>query len=140
MRQFSQDIGQNFFVMFPLVRPSKRPADRMIDEDGARGRDFAHDVEDGAGDQRGNLAALDDVGDETDGLVTEGSVRNEQRQVHSGRLQLPRYRRRDRRPPMKETWNGARLPTTPRLASSANAVRGKTISGSWRGTLPMPEW
>jgi hypothetical protein len=36
---------------------------------------------------------FDDMGDETDGLVAEGSVRDEQCQVNAGLLQLPSYRR-----------------------------------------------
>jgi hypothetical protein len=94
-RELGQNAGQDRFIALPVVRLAECPADGMIDEDGARGRDFAHDVEDGAGDQGGDFPALYDVGDETDGLVTEGSIGDQQRQVYSGRLELARYRRRD---------------------------------------------
>jgi hypothetical protein len=51
----------------------------MIDEDGARRRNFRHDVERGADYQRRNALSFDDVGDETDGLVTKRSVGNQER-------------------------------------------------------------
>ena len=37
--------------------------------------------------------AFDDMGDETDGLVAERSIRNEQSKVNAGLLQLPNNRR-----------------------------------------------
>lgn len=55
--------------------------DRMIDKDGAWRHDLAHDVEGRTDDERWNASTLDDVGNETDGLVAKGSVGNEQREI-----------------------------------------------------------
>jgi hypothetical protein len=52
----------------------------MVDESGARRCDFAHDVVRRADDQRRNSSAFDDMGDETDGLMAEGSVGDQQRE------------------------------------------------------------
>jgi hypothetical protein len=53
----------------------------MVDESGARRCDFAHDVVRRADDQRRNSSAFDDMGDETDGLMAERSVGNEQGEI-----------------------------------------------------------
>jgi len=65
----------------PLVRRAEGPADRMIDESGTRWWDFAHNVISRADDQRGNAAPFDHVSDETDGLMAERSVGDEQSEI-----------------------------------------------------------
>jgi hypothetical protein len=56
---------------------SESPADRMVDKGRARRCDLAHDIERSANHQRRNAVRFDDVSNETDGLVTEGSVGDE---------------------------------------------------------------
>lgn len=56
----------------------------MVDESGARRRDLAHNVERGADHQRRNALRLDHVSNETDGLMTEGSIGNEQSEIDAG--------------------------------------------------------
>lgn len=68
---------------------------RMIDEGGARWRDFAHDVVDGADHQGRDALAFNHMRDETDGLMTEGSIGNQQRQIHLGLLQVKGEGRRE---------------------------------------------
>ena len=63
------------------MRRSECPADRMIDKRRSRRRDFAHNVVRRADHQRGDAASLDHVRDETDGLMAERSVRNEQGEI-----------------------------------------------------------
>ena len=60
----------------------------MVDESGARWRDFAHDVVCRADHERWYAAAFDDVGDETDGLVAEGSIGDEQCEIDSSICQF----------------------------------------------------
>ncbi len=81
MRQLGQRSGKNGFIALPIVRWSKGAADRMIDERCARRCDPAHDVERRADHHGRNSCRFDHVGDETDGLMAEGSVRYEQRKI-----------------------------------------------------------
>ena len=60
----------------------------MVDENGARRYDLAHDVERGAYNQGGNAIVFDNVSDETDGLMAEWSIGHEQGQVNRGSLKL----------------------------------------------------
>ena len=53
----------------------------MIDEGRARRRDLAHDVVRRADHQCRDAAGFDHVGDETDGLMAERSVGNEQGEI-----------------------------------------------------------
>ena len=64
-----------------FMRRSECPANRMIDERRARRSDLAHNVVSRADDQGGNTACFDHVSDETHGLMTEGSVGDEQGEV-----------------------------------------------------------
>jgi hypothetical protein len=64
-----------------FMRRSVCPANRMIDERRARRTDLAHNVMSRADDQCGNTARFDHVSDETHGLMTEGSVGDEQGEV-----------------------------------------------------------
>jgi hypothetical protein len=92
LRQLLQRSGQYRLVTFAIVRRAEGAADRMIDERGARRDDFAHDVVCRADDQGRNAARFDDVGDETDGLVAEGSVGDEQSEVDARFYELVRQR------------------------------------------------
>ena len=73
---------------------AKGATDRMIDKNGARRADVGHDVENRADNEGWNSMALDDMGDETDGLVAERSVGNEERQIDLGFGQFAGDRRR----------------------------------------------
>lgn len=53
----------------------------MIDKSGAWRRNLAHNIVRRADHQRWYAAAFNDVGDETDGLVAEGSIGNEQCEI-----------------------------------------------------------
>jgi len=55
----------------------------MIDKNGARRPDLGHDVEHCADNEGWNSMALDDMGDETDRLMAEGSVGDQQCQIHA---------------------------------------------------------
>jgi hypothetical protein len=81
-RQLLQRGYQNCFVARAVMRWTKSPAYRMIDEDSSRRCDFAHDVQGGADYQSWNAARFDDVSDETDGLVAKGSIGHEQGEIH----------------------------------------------------------
>jgi hypothetical protein len=76
-----------------VARAAKGPTHRMINKDGARRADAGHNVENRADNEGWNSMTLDDMGDETDGLVAEGSVGDEQSKVNVGLLQLPSNRR-----------------------------------------------
>ena len=70
------------------MRRAERPAHGVIDESAARRRDFRHDVQRRADHERGNALGFDDMRDETDGLVAERSIGDEQRQIHFGSVQI----------------------------------------------------
>ena len=76
------------------MRRAEGAADRMIDKDRPRRGDFAHDIVRGADHQSRNASGFDHVSDETDGLVAERSIGNEQSEVDfrllsSGRWPVP---------------------------------------------------
>src|SRR3972149_7443698 len=81
VREFLQRAGQDGFVARAVMRRTEGAPHGMIDENCARRRDFAHDIERRADDQSRNALGLDDMGDETDGLMAKGSVGYEQRQI-----------------------------------------------------------
>jgi len=93
-RQLIQGSFQNRFIARTIVWRTEGASHRMIHEGGARRGDSAHDVVHGADDQSGDAARFDDVGDETDGLMTEGSVGNQQREIHPRASEFLRDRRR----------------------------------------------
>jgi hypothetical protein len=68
---------------------AKGATDRMIDKNGPGRWDFRHNVEHRADDKGWDSEALDNVGDETDGLMAERSIGDKQGQVNVGLLQLP---------------------------------------------------
>jgi len=90
LRQLLERPGQYSLMTLGIARRAEGPADGMIDERGARRNDFTHDVVRGADHQRRNAARFDDVSDKTDGLVAEGSVRNEQGEINGGFGELVR--------------------------------------------------
>jgi hypothetical protein len=75
-------------VALAIVRRPEGAADWMIDERRARWRDSAHNVVRGADDQCRNSARFDHMGDETDGLMAEGSIGNQQREIDARLLQV----------------------------------------------------
>jgi len=77
----------------PVARAAKGAADRMIDKNGAGRANAGHNIEYGADNEGWNSLVLDDMGDETDGLVAKGSIGDEQSKVDCGLLQLANYRR-----------------------------------------------
>jgi hypothetical protein len=66
-----------------VARTAKGATHRMINKDGAGRPDLSHDVEDCTDNKGWDSVTLDDMGDETDGLVAEGSVGDEQCQIHA---------------------------------------------------------
>lgn len=91
----SQRPGQDRFVARPVMERTESAPDRMIDKDGARRHDLTHHVEGGADDESRNATTLDDMCDETDGLMAKGSVGDEQGEVNLEFGQFPRHRRRE---------------------------------------------
>ena len=79
--QFGEGAGQDRAAALPLAGSAERAADRMIHECRARRGDCPHNVMNGADDQRGNTSAFDYVSDETDGLVAERSVWNQEGEI-----------------------------------------------------------
>ena len=82
VHKLGQRPSQDGLVARAVMRRAEGPANGMIDENGARRPDSAHDVHSGADDYRGDALAFNDMSDETDGLVAKGSVGYEQREVH----------------------------------------------------------
>ncbi len=93
--QLGQCSAKNGYIALPVVWWPKGAADGMIDKYGTRRRDSAHDVVRRANDEGRNSLALDHVGDETDGLVAEGSVGYEQHEIDLVALQSQRRARKD---------------------------------------------
>ena len=79
--ELGQGPCQNRLVTRAFMGRSECPSDWMIDKRSARRRDLAHNVMRRADHQRANAASLDHMRDETDGLVAERSVRNEQGEI-----------------------------------------------------------
>jgi hypothetical protein len=84
LRQFRQRPSQNLSLACGVMGRPECPADGMIDKGRARRGNFAHDVAYGANHQRWNSPGFDHMGDETDGLMAEGSVGDEQREIDTG--------------------------------------------------------
>jgi hypothetical protein len=79
-----------------FMRRAECPANRMIDEGGARRGDLDHNVVCRADHQCWDAARFDHVSDETDGLMAEGSVGDEQGEVDARLSQFLRELRRKR--------------------------------------------
>jgi hypothetical protein len=88
LRQLGERFAQDNLITQAILRRPEGAAHRMIDERRARRRDFAHDVVGGADHQRRDAFGFEDVGDETDGLMTKGSVGNQQRKIDLSLLQV----------------------------------------------------
>jgi hypothetical protein len=86
IRQLRQCRSKLFFVLIPFSGTAEGATHRMVDENRTRGRNLGHDVKNRADDQGGDSTALDYMSDETDGLVTKGSVRYQQSKVDTGLL------------------------------------------------------
>ena len=81
-RQFSERSGENCLVARPIIWRPKGTADRMVDEGGTGRGDLAHDVMGCANNQCGNALVFNNMSDETDGLMAEGSIGNEQGKIN----------------------------------------------------------
>ena len=88
MRRLGQRPAKNNFVALPIMGRPEGAADRMIDEGGARRCDPAHDVVRRADHHCRDSRGFDHMGDETDGLVAEGSIGHEQSEIDLGLLQI----------------------------------------------------
>lgn len=82
--QLFQRFLQNNLSTRRVVRRPEGPADGMVDKNRARRCDFAHDIERRADHQRRYASSFDHMGYETDGLMTEGSIGNQQGEVDFG--------------------------------------------------------
>lgn len=83
LREFGESASQNRAAAFPLLGRAEGPADGMIHEGSPRRSHFAHDVVSGPDDQGGDASTLDHVCDETNGLMTEGSIGNQEGEIHA---------------------------------------------------------
>ena len=91
MRRLGQCAAKNYFAALPIMGRPEGAADRMIDEGRARRRDPAHDVVRRADHHCRDSCGFDHMGDETDGLVAEGSIGYEQGDVDLCLLQIAGY-------------------------------------------------
>jgi hypothetical protein len=82
--KFNDRLAQDLDVARAVVWRAESSAHGVIDESAAGRRDLRHDVERRADHKSGDAAGFDDMGYETDGLVTKGSVGDEQGRVDSG--------------------------------------------------------
>jgi hypothetical protein len=71
-----------------VARTAKGATHRMINKDGAGRPDLSHDVEDCTDNKGWDSVTLDDMGDETDGLVAEGSIGDQQGKINVGLLEF----------------------------------------------------
>lgn len=108
----------------PVARAAKGAADRMIDKNGAGRANAGHNIEYGADNEGWNSLVLDDMGDETDGLVAKGSVGDQERQINARSYQLLCDSRR------QLVFN---LAVTPKAAHERNVHRRETASDAATG-------
>lgn len=73
---------KNDFIATAIMRWTEGAAYRVIDKNSSWRWHFVHYVQGGADHQGWNTARLDNVGDETDGLMAKRSIRHEQREMH----------------------------------------------------------
>jgi hypothetical protein len=88
LRQLGERFAKDNLITQAVIRWPEGAAHRVIDERRARRGDLAHDVVGGADHQRWYAVAFEDMGDETDGLMTKGSVGNQQRKIDLSLLQV----------------------------------------------------
>ncbi len=93
LRQLRQRSLQHGLVARALLRRPECSSHWMIHKGRARRHHFAHDIVRRADHQGWDAARFDDVGDETDGLMAEGSVGDEQGEVDVRLRQFLRQRR-----------------------------------------------
>ena len=79
VREFSKRSRQDLLVALAVVRRTESAAHGVIDENSTRRGHGAHNIEYRADHQRGNAVTLDDMSDETDGLMAERSIGDKQR-------------------------------------------------------------
>lgn len=72
-----------------IPRGAKGTPDGMVNENRPWGPHPGHNVQGGSDHQRRNRGMFEDMSDETDGLVTKRSIRNQQGYVHSHLDQFP---------------------------------------------------
>ncbi len=75
-------------MLSAVSRGAKGATDGMIDKNSARRRDMGHDVQDRSNNQSRDVMAFDGMGDETDGLVAEGSIGDQQGKINVGLLEF----------------------------------------------------
>jgi len=71
-------------MALPITRWTKGTPNRMVDENRPGRSHLGHDVQGGADHQRWYMGVFEHVSNETDGLMTEGSIRDQQGQLHAG--------------------------------------------------------
>jgi len=86
IRQLRQCRSEHRSVLIQLSGTAESATHRMVDENGTWRWNLVHDVENRADHKGRDAAALDDMGDETDGLVAKGSVGYQQGKVDAGLL------------------------------------------------------
>lgn len=81
-------MGQNAQMDSAGMRSAESLTRRMVDKYASRGPHPCHDIPNGPDGKGRNALSFDKIGDETHGLVTPGSVGNEDGQVgaRSGQL------------------------------------------------------
>ena len=89
----AQGLGQQRLLLSARSWSSEGAAHGVVDAQGPRGLDPLHEVAHRADQQRRYTRGLHQVGDETHGLVTVGSIRDHQREVHAHGRELPRQLR-----------------------------------------------
>ncbi len=86
--EFFERAREHRLVTDAVMGRAEGAAHWVIDKNRARRRYFAHDVVGGADHQCRNALAFDHMGDETDGLMAEGSIGHEQSEIDLGLLQV----------------------------------------------------
>jgi flavin-binding protein dodecin len=81
IRQLCQRSRQHCFMTISITGRAKCSSHRMIDEASARRRDSSHDVVRRADNQGWYSVTFYNMGDETDGLVAEGSIGHQQSEI-----------------------------------------------------------
>jgi hypothetical protein len=81
-RYFVKRGSQNRLVAIAVMRWPEGSAYRVIDKDSSRRCHFAHYVQSGADHQGWNAARLNNMGDETDGLMAKRSIGHQQGEIY----------------------------------------------------------
>jgi hypothetical protein len=88
--QAIESVGEHPFMLLGSPRAAERATHGMVDKDGSGWRDASHDVTDRTDNQRRDALSLDTVGHETNGLMTVGSIGDQDGQVHASLGELTR--------------------------------------------------